>query len=146
MTCCSPCSCLIARNLLNGLKTCSEVYNYMTHLNSKLSIEGRDDGTNLECNDPMVSQRFLVLMMLNVIFCDLSFYCLVHTMQFRVMKSGEDQDMLGGEAEFVVWSILGSPLVIIPSGSEFQRGKINLVDSIILVGVNLLVESSVLVF
>ncbi|KMT11349.1 hypothetical protein BVRB_5g106820 [Beta vulgaris subsp. vulgaris] len=46
-------SCLIARNLLNGLKTCSEVYNYMTHLNSKLSIEGRDDGTNLECNDPM---------------------------------------------------------------------------------------------
>lgn len=41
-------SCLIARNLLNGLKTCLEVYQYMTRLDSKLSCQGGDNGTNPE--------------------------------------------------------------------------------------------------
>ncbi|XP_021765608.1 histone-lysine N-methyltransferase CLF-like isoform X1 [Chenopodium quinoa] len=46
-------SCLIARNLLNGLKTCSEVYQYMNHLNNNLSYQGGDDGTNLDCTETM---------------------------------------------------------------------------------------------
>lgn len=46
-------SCLIARNLLNGLKTCLEVYQYMTRLNSKLSCQGGDNGANADYNENM---------------------------------------------------------------------------------------------
>lgn len=46
-------SCLIARNLLKGLKKCSEVYQYMTRLDNKLSCQGDEDITNLECNETM---------------------------------------------------------------------------------------------
>ncbi|XP_057520684.1 histone-lysine N-methyltransferase CLF-like [Amaranthus tricolor] len=46
-------SCLISRNLLNGLKTCSEVYQYMTLLNTKLSGQIGEDGTNLDCSKAM---------------------------------------------------------------------------------------------
>ncbi|GAB2282630.1 hypothetical protein Dimus_017169 [Dionaea muscipula] len=40
-------SCLIARNLLNGLKTCSEVYQYMIHLDNRLSCQAGDGATKV---------------------------------------------------------------------------------------------------
>lgn len=46
-------SCLIARNLLNGLKTCLEVYQYMTRLDGKLSCQGGDCGTSLDHSESM---------------------------------------------------------------------------------------------
>ncbi|KAJ6304835.1 hypothetical protein OIU78_020403 [Salix suchowensis] len=38
-------SCLIARNLLNGLKTCWEVFQYMTRSENRLACEAGDAGT-----------------------------------------------------------------------------------------------------
>ncbi|KAF5193395.1 Histone-lysine n-methyltransferase, partial [Thalictrum thalictroides] len=38
-------SCLIARNLLSGMKTCSEIYQYMTFTENEL-LYGAGDGTN----------------------------------------------------------------------------------------------------
>lgn len=38
------CSCLIARNLMNGMKTCAEVF-YVMNSENKLSSQ-RGDGTN----------------------------------------------------------------------------------------------------
>lgn len=37
-----PCSCLIARNLLNGLKTCQEIFQYMNCSENKLVCQGGD--------------------------------------------------------------------------------------------------------
>jgi len=48
------CSCLISRNLLNGLKTCLEVYKYMTRLDGKLSCQGGDCATSLDHSESMV--------------------------------------------------------------------------------------------
>lgn len=36
------CSCLIARNLLNGLKTCQEIFQYMNCSENKLICQGGD--------------------------------------------------------------------------------------------------------
>jgi len=38
-------SCLIARNLLNGLKTCWEVFQYMTRSENRPACEAGDAGT-----------------------------------------------------------------------------------------------------
>lgn len=40
-------SCLIARNLLSGMKTCAEVYQYMKRFENKLSGRGGGDGNSL---------------------------------------------------------------------------------------------------
>ena len=47
---------------------------------------------------------FSVFVTIGSISCNI-LYCiiiLVHTTNFRAMKTGEDQDMFGGEVEFVV--------------------------------------------
>ncbi|XP_074264675.1 histone-lysine N-methyltransferase CLF [Silene latifolia] len=44
-------SCLIARNLLNGLKTCMEVYQYMTRLDNKLLCQGGNNGASFDSNE-----------------------------------------------------------------------------------------------
>ncbi|KAK9667803.1 hypothetical protein RND81_13G012100 [Saponaria officinalis] len=49
-------SCLIARNLLNGLKTCTEVYEYMTRLDNKLLCQGSNNGTSLDSNELVGSE------------------------------------------------------------------------------------------
>ncbi|GAB2231720.1 hypothetical protein Droror1_Dr00010732 [Drosera rotundifolia] len=41
-------SCLIARNLLNGLKTCLDVYQYMNHLDNPLSCQVGDGSTKAD--------------------------------------------------------------------------------------------------
>lgn len=40
-------SCLIARNLLNGMKTCWEVFQYMNCSESKLSCQAGDGANSL---------------------------------------------------------------------------------------------------
>lgn len=39
------CSCLISRNLLSGMKTCSEVFHYMNYIESKGAC-GVHNGSN----------------------------------------------------------------------------------------------------
>ncbi|KAF8406294.1 hypothetical protein HHK36_008379 [Tetracentron sinense] len=53
-------SCLIARNLLNGMKTCAEVFQYMNCIENKLSCRAGDGANSLieghskvDCNDTM---------------------------------------------------------------------------------------------
>ena len=40
-------SCLIARNLLSGMKSCWEVYQYMNHSVSKMSCQAGDAANSL---------------------------------------------------------------------------------------------------
>lgn len=58
-------SCLIARNLMNGLKTCWEVFQYMNNSGNKLfsgAGDGMDGilegGSNGDCQEIMVSVCF----------------------------------------------------------------------------------------
>ncbi|GAB4848992.1 hypothetical protein Ancab_003805 [Ancistrocladus abbreviatus] len=46
-------SCLIARNLLNGMKTCLQIYQFMTCSDNKLSCVAGDIMTKFDCNDAM---------------------------------------------------------------------------------------------
>ena len=59
-------SCLIARNLLNGLKTCWEVFQYITHSENGLACEAGDAGTlgegysKFDCSGTVVRILLLV--------------------------------------------------------------------------------------
>uniref|UniRef100_A0A3Q7FZN7 CXC domain-containing protein n=1 Tax=Solanum lycopersicum TaxID=4081 RepID=A0A3Q7FZN7_SOLLC len=63
-------SCMIARNLLNGLKTCWEVFQYMNNFENKLSLVSdgmngifqgsfKGDGHTIVGNQPQRKSRFL---------------------------------------------------------------------------------------
>lgn len=154
-------SCLIARNLLNGMKTCAEVSYYMNCSENKQSCRA-GDGANSQAevssmvnyNDAVSNSCLFFWLRGNLLSNqEVNTYSGVFSVNthswnvlFRVMNYGQDRDLYGGEVEFDDWNILGSPPVIIRLGNGLLRGRINHVVNITHVAVNLFVESSVLAF
>lgn len=137
------CSCLIARNLLSGLKTCIEVSSYMREGGSSIPHKTVAASSFLEEHrkadtDYTVCAVTPFLLLFICLPLQLHFfYCC-----FRSRRCQQDQDYFVEGAERESLNILGNLLVIHQFGKELQMVKISLVSNIHHVDASLCVESN----
>ncbi|XVF72747.1 hypothetical protein PTKIN_Ptkin12aG0145200 [Pterospermum kingtungense] len=122
-------SCLIARNLLSGLKTCIEVSSYMFDGGASTLHRSNVASTYLEENGKSEANYMAI-----------KFFLL-----FRSKRSQQDHDCFVEGAELGSLNILGNLLAIHQFGKELLMEKISLASNILRVDANQCVESNALV-
>ncbi|KAK6260334.1 hypothetical protein SCA6_014808 [Theobroma cacao] len=140
-------SCLIARNLLSGLKTCIEVSSYMcdsgaSTLNRTIMTSSFLEENGKSESDYMLKQFHKKKSILKVVEPSQAY---IDRTMLTSKKCQQDHDCFVEGVEHGSLSILGNLLAIHQFGKESQMEKISLASNILHVDANQCVESSALV-